>query len=103
MEIFDLITENIVSVIVRIDNESKVPNISAEEFVKCGNAMTRLLNKVENDFDLMFMCKVIIRATDKLKHTPGPLNTSIIKKLISKGFILHDVTRVATYSKSHNN
>ena len=99
MEMFDIIIENIVTVIVRIDNESKVPNISAEEFVRCGLAMDRLLNKVENDFDLNFMCRAFIKATERLKHSPGPVGPTIIKKLMSKGFVLHDVMKVGSFNK----
>ena len=101
MNNFDLITKNIVSVIVRLDNESKQPNITAEEFYKRGDAMDKLLNKVEKDFGLNFMCKVFIQATDILKHSPGPMGPDIIKKLISKGFIIDTVIKSVSYTKSH--
>lgn len=93
------ITDNIITVLVKLDNESKEKDISATEFGKRGNAITNLLLQVENDFGIEYMLKIFIIACKKLGHTLGPLDTSVVKKLIENGFIVNKIDKVVSYEK----
>lgn len=92
--------ENIVSVLVRLDSEAKVPGISKEEFGKRGQALTKLLKKVGDDFGQQVMGRLFIDASKQAGHTIGPLDTSIIQKLVELGFKINDIGRGVSYNKN---
>lgn len=94
------ITDNIINALVRLDNDAKQPNTSAEMFGKCGRAILTLLNKVESDFGTGYMINVFINTNKQLGHTLGPLDSSIIKKLLSYGFKIDNIKKVCEYEKN---
>lgn len=91
------IKENIIKLLVRIDNVSKKRNVSAEDLSKCGLAIKNILGQVENDFGSEFMLDVFRISSEKLGHTLGPLDISIIKKLMSFGFERKNLKRSLSY------
>jgi hypothetical protein len=89
------ILNNIVSVLIRIDHEGRKPNINAVEFNNCGQAISKLLKRIEDDFGIDFMIEVFIITTKQLNHTLGPLDVSILKKLMLNGFEINSINKVA--------
>lgn len=90
------IINNIISTLVRLDNESKEPNITATEFARRGEAIKRILNKIESDFGSDFFVYIFKETCKKLGHTLCPLHNTIIKKLTKFGFEFENesITRV---------
>lgn len=100
MEVTQQITDNIVETLLKLHNESIIPNISAEEFGKRGNAISFLLNKIENDFGIKYMLYIFNITSKKLGHTLSPVDTTIIKKLLENGYEIKNVKKGVTYKKS---
>ena len=66
--------ENIMSVLIRLDEEIKQPNITTEEIDRRKNAITYILNKVKVDFGTEIMMNIIALTSVKLGH---PLLTTL--------------------------
>merc|ERR1711962_163902 len=91
--------QNVVTVLVRLDNEAKEPNIGPEEFAKRGFGIQNLLRKVESDFGTGMMMKMFIKANEAAGHTIGPLDASFVKELMKMGCTITGVHKVVKYNK----
>ena len=90
----------IISVLVHIDSESKIPDISEEEFAKCGFRLTKVLNKLENESGEHFMVSMFIAASKRAGHTIGPLDYRLIQKLVKNGCVVKNIKKVLKYEKT---
>lgn len=98
------ITNNIVDVLVRLDNEAKTfkPSDNEAKTFKPLNkeyivrlcAIQNILEKVSEDFGENYMIYVFALTCKKLGHTLGPLHSKTVKKLISKGFKIENVGHI---------
>ena len=84
-----LIQDNIISTLVRLDQESK-GNISLVEFSKRSIAISSLLNKIETDFGVKYMFKILNLTSKILGHQPGLLpvdllHTELVTELVDLG------------------
>ena len=95
-----LIQDNIITVLVRLDSEAKKPGTSVEEFGKHAFAITKLLNKVTDDFGDGVMLKLFGAASKQAGHTIGPLEQSIVKKLVGSGLEITKIGKVAYYKRN---
>ena len=89
-----LVKENIISVLIRIDSQSRDDNITPDEFAKCAYAIQRLLDKIEVDFGTAFMVNVFKEACEKAGHTIGPHTAGMIQKLTVLGFKVTGINKV---------
>jgi hypothetical protein len=96
------ITKNIIEVLIRLHNEAKEQKMidNKYEYVRRSYAIAKILNMVENDFDLHYMLHIFKLTCDKLGDTLGPLSLSIIQKLIKNGFEIEKVKSVLQYKKN---
>ena len=91
--------ENIISVLIRLDEESKMPNITAEEFGRRGIAITRILNKVEEDFGTEIMMKIFALTNARLGRTLGPLDVKFVQRLVKCGVQITNIGRMVEFDK----
>ena len=90
----------IISVLVHIDSESKIPDISEEEFAKCAFRLTKVLNKLEKESGEHFMVSMFIAASKRAGHTIGPLDYRLVQKLVKNGCVLKNTKKVLKYKKT---
>ncbi len=93
--------ENFISVLTLLDNKAKQFKLknNADEYGKRGLAITKLLNQIENDFGIEYMIDIFIRTSKQLGHNLGPLDSSIVTKLIDNGFEIKNVSNIVKYKK----
>ena len=94
----EVILNTIVQVLSRLDSEANKPNISPEDYAHRGHAITKILNKVENDFGKIFMLNVFTFTNKTVGHTIGPLEPVIVNKLIDLGCKIN-VNKVVQFKK----
>ena len=90
----------IISVLVHIDSESEIPDISEEEFLKCAFRLTKVLNKLEKESGEHFMMSMFIAASKRAGHTIGPLDHRLVQKLVKNGFVVKNLKKVLKYEKT---
>lgn len=95
----DVISNNIINTLIKLNKESQKKDIDPNEFGKIGFAITYILNKVEDDFGKDKFLEIFKKTNTQLGHTLGPLNISIIKKLVSLGFEIKQIKRGVKYQK----
>ena len=94
----EIIKNNIVQVLIRLDNEARIPNIEAAEFSRRGQAITKILEKIETDFGEEFMWQMFAITNKKLGHSLGPLDLSFVKRLMKLGYVIK-INKVSEYEK----
>ncbi len=100
---YEQIKNNIISTLIRIDTEAHDPNISSEKFSQYAFAIKKILNKVEIDFGSNYLKDIFISTTKQLGHSPGPLEPSMIQKLVSFGFKIKHANKImksVSYNKN---
>lgn len=95
-----VIVQNMINVLKKIDKESKQKKDDVQEFNKCGLAIKKILDKIEIDFGTQFMIKIFYITCQELGHTLGPLDSSILQKLIKNGFVIKNINKKSKYCKS---
>ncbi len=88
------IRENIITVLIRLDIEAQLLKCELPEYVKRGNAITNILNKVSSDFGDEFMIAVYADACDRAGHTINPIDPTNLHKMINRGFKVTQVHNI---------
>ena len=91
-------SENIIATLMRLHNEAKEPNITTQEWVRRGNAITYILNKIETEFGAKYMLHIFVWTSKQLGETLGPLNHSIVQKLVVNGCKITKLKKIVRYS-----
>ena len=93
------IYKNVMFVLMRLHKEAREPNISDNEYANRAFAITKLLNRFEDDFGTEAMITIIQKTSEMLGETLGPLDSTIVKKLIAKGWEVTKISKVLEYTK----
>ncbi len=94
------ITENVVSVLMRLHHEAESCRIKYQmsEYVHRSDAIKSLLEQVEKDFGEEYMLYVFMMASDRLGDTLGPLDPTILQKLIKMGCVVKKIKSVLSFT-----
>jgi len=87
------------TVLARLHDEAKEPDILPADYVRRGRAIQRILDNVEDKFGLDTMVQVVVKTSKQIGKTLAPLDISIVQKLVSKGCIINKIHKVASYKK----
>ena len=97
------IYKNVMSVLMRIHKEAHEPNISDKEYTRRSFAIKKILNMFEDDFGTELMIKIIQKTSEMLGETLGPLDHTIVKKLLANGCEVTKIHKVLEYKKIKTN
>ena len=95
------ISDNIISTLMRLHNEAKEPNITTEEWVRRGNAITYILDKIEADFGAKYMLHIFVWTSKQLGESLAPINHTIVQKLLANGFKIKNGTKYYDTAQKH--
>ena len=88
------IRENIITVLIRLDTEAQLLKCELPEYVKRGNAITNILNKVSSDFGEAFMVAIYVDACDRAGHTINPIDNVNLRKMLKHGITITQVHNI---------
>ena len=88
-----------VNVLARLHQDAKDNKDDLEEYVRIGEAVCKILNKLEQDFYLEFMLYVFCKTKDRLGESLGPINAPLLKKLLDNGFTVKELNVVVSKKK----
>ncbi len=94
-----IIENNIITVLVRLDNEAHEKGISPLEYARRGFGITNISNRVINDFGINYYLRILDKTNRKLGHTLGPLDSTIVKQLVKEGCVVSNMRRCVEYAK----
>ena len=92
----DIIERNIIDVLKRLTNEAAQIDKLDVEYARRANAIIYILDKVCNDFGEKYMVYVFKKASDELGNTIGPLDYTILKKLVRLGCKVTNVKSIVS-------
>ena len=87
----EMYLESNINLLVRLSKEAHAHNTDAKRYVIIAKGISEILNTVEKHHGVECLHYVAYAAQLRLGHTLGPLNASVMDKLIKQGCI---VTRV---------
>lgn len=91
------ITDTYVSVLVQLDRESKDPAADKYTYGRCGVHVKSVLEKAEADYGIEYMVGLFAVTCMRLGHTLGPLEVSLLDKLVKNGAVVRQIERATTY------
>ena len=92
----DIIERSVIDVLIRLANEASQIDELDVEHGRRANAIKYILDKVCNDFGEKYMLYVFKKASDELGNTIGPLDYTILNKLVSLGCKVTNVKSIVS-------
>ena len=84
----DIYLETNINLLVRLSKEAHAPNTEANIYVIIAKGISEILNTIEKHHGVQCLHYVAYATTIRLGHALGPLNASIMDKLIKQGCIV---------------
>ena len=91
--------DELISVLIRHDFESKDPNISMEDFYKHSRGICDILEALEKDYNTNYMLRIYFLASNRAGHSIGPLTLKIVHTLIKNGCKVNKITKILECKK----
>lgn len=89
----------IIDVLKRLDGKARKSGITLDEFNVKRIAIKNILDIAEDDFNTDFMVQVYIKACKEVGYIINPLDDSIMRKFIGRGFTIKDINEAVFYNK----
>lgn len=93
------VTDTYMSVLMQLDRESKAPAADKYTYGRCGVHVKSVLEKAEADYGTEYMVGLFAVTCLQLGHTLGPLEVSLLDKLVRNGAKVRQVERAVAYDK----
>ena len=85
--------EVITNVLIRLDTEARAVEHDLNEYARRGHAIKFILENVKNDFGVEAMSNVVLQTSRMLGHTLNPLDSTILKDLINRRFVITKIQK----------
>ena len=89
----ELIENNVIGVLVKLDKEMRDHPRSSIEFDKRMKGIIFILSRIEEDFSEDFLIFIIMSVKELLGHNL-PMTRDLCKKLVNRGFVITNVRSV---------
>ena len=83
----DIYLETNINLLVRLSKEAHAQNTDAKRYVIIAKGISEILNTIEKHHGIQCLHYVAYATTLRLGHALGPLNDSIMDKLIKQGCV----------------